>query len=155
MNYRGFTGKRYKIKGMQGLGPILLTARTPPAVTWSWDISVLHRQIHGLWETTGSGHTRMVLQARVATREAFEAAFVCDLRKHLCVLQSVLVTSVNTLKHLSDSACAKVASLKSSNKWILLWSTKVSLFHRLPLYYKYSQTWTLTFSIIPVFKWWH
>lgn len=95
MNYRGFTGKRYKIKGMQGLGPILLTARTPPAVTWSCDISVLHRQIHGLWETTGSGHTRMVLQARVATREA---AFVCDLRKHLCALQSVLVTSVNTRK---------------------------------------------------------
>lgn len=79
---------------MQGLDPILLTARTPPAVTWSCDIAALPRQIHGLCEITGSGHTRMVLQARVAAREAFEAAFLCDLRKHLCALQSVLVTSV-------------------------------------------------------------
>lgn len=87
MNHRGFTGKRYNIKDMQGLGPILLT---PSADTWSCDISVLHTQIHGLCETTASGHTRMVLQARLAPREAFEATFLCDLREaSLCFIKCV------------------------------------------------------------------
>lgn len=88
MNYRGFTGKRYKIKGMQRLGPILLTDKIPPSVTRSCDISIAHKQIHGVCEMTGSGQTNMILQTRLATTESFmvRLLFSATSKRHLGTL---------------------------------------------------------------------
>lgn len=124
MNYRGFTGIRHKIKGMQGLAPSL----SQPEHTGSCDISVLHRQTHGLWETA-SGTAGWCCRCW----EVFEADFSLWPQGRIFVLYKVLRRWVWTHWKTSVTPSAPKSHHSSRYGWVLPRSTKVSLFWGLPL----------------------
>lgn len=96
---------------MQRLGPILLADETPPWVTRSCDISILHKQIHGPREMTGSGQASMTAQTRLAASEqgcvgqGAETAFLCDLRgAPLCFINGMVNTWTYLNTHVNINA---------------------------------------------------
>lgn len=121
------------------LGPILLTDKIPPSVPRSCDISILHKQIHGLCEMTGSGQTSMIWQTRLATTELFRVRLLCSVtsKRHLCAVETAWSMHVDTLKRTSLTCCLLQGRVATVPIYVYP-ATEFIRFGDSPPHYRYS-----------------
>lgn len=149
MNYRGFTGKRYKMKGMQRLGP-------HPSHRQNTTFS--HQELWHLYcpqtnpwclrnDRFRADKYDIADQACYHRVIRGKTAFLHDLKEASWHFINCMVMHVNTHQWLP--VCSKVALPKSSYSCTRLQSTHI--LETFP-HYRRPWTWIFTFFIIPILE---